>query len=542
MKKGGEDDDTFVAQLLRGRLDTMGVELTPSYALPLPTFLNLEEDEEEERDADARGTNGAPELTAEAKLLRLVVEGLAAVLVRCSAADAGADECDELLHALGSLAAVAPLCSCVDRCAEGAVFTTAAGRSASRSFRLESVDAAGLSPAHATGERVEDVSGAFAIALQRSLSRSCSFVSLAREQALARSHTQALAHIPCPPVLPSPTSGEGAFLPVLLSLAVSAMSADASSVTLSSDALSAAALAFMRAVVGTIARVVARAADASAHPLTELLESAALAVMEQVRCAVEAGTTAGRRSLWACAVELLSTLLQLDFGANAAAGACAERLSVHQRAAELVRYALSGGHGAEAVRTAGALVAACSAAPRRSADADSDAESKSAALDAVSDAERRVGARSVFISFVCFSSFLFALSCLLIHFCCPTHQSKSDAASVYLRIVGPPVLAAAVRTPEASEGIQAEAVKFLLLAVMTAPAGARQDALIAPILQVVLVILNTPTAPRDLKALVAQAALQVRRFCCRRRLMCFGGLIVVALFAPPRSQPSTLRL
>ena len=245
------------------------------------------------------------------------------------------------------------------------------------------------------------------------------------------------------------------------------MSTDASAVTLSSDALSAAALSFMRAVVSTITRVVARTVDARAHPLTELLESSALAVMEQVRCAVEAGTAAGQHALWSCAVELLSALLQLDCGANVVADACAERLPVHQRAAELMRYALSGGHGTEAVRSASALVAACSATPRRSTEVDS--ESKSKALDAA-----------------------------------------SDTASVYLRIVGPPVLAVAVHTPEASEGMQVEAIKFLLLAVTTAPAGARQDALIAPILQVVLVILNTPSASRDLKALVAQAALQVR--------------------------------
>jgi hypothetical protein len=144
----------------------------------------------------------------------------------------------------------------------------------------------------------------------------------------------------------------------------------------------------------------------------------------------------------------------------------------HQRAAELIRCLVLGRHGADATRAAATLVKACVVV-------DPMMTSKEKVV--VNELQQR------------------------------SMISSIEIASIYLRIVGPSILIAAVCTPEVSRGVQVEAMEFLLLAVNAAATGTKQDALISPIVQVIVVILSTPSSTRDLKEVAAQIALKIAK-------------------------------
>ena len=78
-----------------------------------------------------------------------------------------------------------------------------------------------------------------------------------------------------------------------------------------------------------------------------------MVVLERIRAVVDTVISANAapvlKALWTCAIVQLTALLQIDCAANAPVAANAQRLSLHQRAAELVRYAARSAHGACAI-------------------------------------------------------------------------------------------------------------------------------------------------------------------------------------------------
>ena len=108
-------------------------------------------------------------------------------------------------------------------------------------------------------------------------------------------------------------------------------------------------------IKSVISRVAASADSTTTRvsPLAALLESATMVVLERIRAVVDTATGANAapvlKALWTCAIVQLTALLQIDCAANAPVAANAQRLSLHQRAAELVRYAARSAHGACAI-------------------------------------------------------------------------------------------------------------------------------------------------------------------------------------------------
>lgn len=186
---------------------------------------------------------------------------------------------------------------------------------------------------------------------------------------------------------------------------------------------------------------VAASADSTAtrvSPLAALLESATMVVLERIRAVVDTATGANAapvlKALWTCAIVQLTALLQIDCAANAPVAANAQRLSLHQRAAELVRYAARSAHGACAI-----IFCVCGfGSPLNCAHV------------------------IIYVCFVVSTGTEAVRSAATLVSACVAARGGGDGAaamadnvaSVYLRVVGPDVLAAAVRLPEESVGLQ----------------------------------------------------------------------------------------